>query len=141
MRLDLCMYTDETGVKKGVTHKDTNPLCIRLTSEAWHDKCVNIKVKESTGLMIAGSTAMNWCGAFYIYDKEDAGERRAAIAMLKDSAEPELNQRRAEWDLAWVSYKTQKIKKEDKSVPWKERKHITTGRQPANNPPTIAVCD
>lgn len=60
--------------------------------------------------------------------------------MLKDSAEPELNQRRAEWDQAWVNYRDLKAKKEDISIPWKERKHIRTGRQPPKNPPNIAVC-
>jgi hypothetical protein len=138
MRLDLVMYSDETGAQKGVHYKDD--LCTRLTSEAWHEDCVDDKIKSSTGLMIAGSIAMNWQGAFHIYDREDAGERKATIQMLKDSAEPELNRRRTEWDLAWIRYKDLKARKEDKSVPWKERKHIKTGRRPAENPPTIAVC-
>lgn len=66
----------ETSAQKGTHYKDD--LCTRLTSEAWHKDCIDDRVKPSSGILITGLIAMNWRSAFHIFDKENAGERKAA---------------------------------------------------------------
>jgi hypothetical protein len=90
------MYTDECGIQKGII--DTHYLCTRLFEEEWHNNCVDPNFKEQTGLMFIGVIATGWKGIYIIYNPESKVEREAAIALLKESAQPKYYRRVAEWN-------------------------------------------